>query len=77
MKEHLEIFANLKGVNEASLDSVVTEMIDEVSSCLYLSSGLRSFVSKFILTELALYLVKFTWSLANLDVHLTKVVCIV
>ncbi|KAH7855874.1 hypothetical protein Vadar_029947 [Vaccinium darrowii] len=30
VKEHLEIFANLKGVNEASLDSAVTEMIDEV-----------------------------------------------
>lgn len=38
VKEHLEIFANLKGVNEASLDSAVTEMIDEVSSCHYLSS---------------------------------------
>ncbi|XP_058204039.1 ABC transporter A family member 1 isoform X2 [Rhododendron vialii] len=30
VKEHLELFANLKGVNEASLDGVVTEMIDEV-----------------------------------------------
>lgn len=39
VKEHLELFANLKGVNEASLDGVVTEMIDEVSSCHYLSSG--------------------------------------
>lgn len=30
VKEHLEIFANLKGVHKDSLDNVVTEMIDEV-----------------------------------------------
>ncbi|KAA8517124.1 hypothetical protein F0562_017417 [Nyssa sinensis] len=30
VKEHLEIFANLKGVKEDSLASAVTEMIDEV-----------------------------------------------
>ncbi|XAR68503.1 Maltose-transporting ATPase [Bertholletia excelsa] len=30
VKEHLELFANLKGVNDDSLDRVVTEMIDEV-----------------------------------------------
>ncbi|XP_076938168.1 ABC transporter A family member 1-like, partial [Bidens hawaiensis] len=30
VKEHLEIFANIKGVNVESLDSSVTEMVDEV-----------------------------------------------
>lgn len=30
VKEHLEIFANIKGVNEDSLESIVTEMVDEV-----------------------------------------------
>ncbi|KAJ9543250.1 hypothetical protein OSB04_022957 [Centaurea solstitialis] len=30
VKEHLEIFANIKGVNEESLGSSVTEMVDEV-----------------------------------------------
>lgn len=32
VKEHLEIFAELKGVNPNTLDSVVSEMVDEVSS---------------------------------------------
>lgn len=31
VKEHLEIFANIKGVSEDKIDSVVTEMADEVS----------------------------------------------
>lgn len=31
VKEHLEIFANIKGVSEDKIDSVVTEMVDEVS----------------------------------------------
>ncbi|KAL8261643.1 hypothetical protein R6Q59_025692 [Mikania micrantha] len=30
VKEHLEIFANIKGVNEESLDNSVTEMVEEV-----------------------------------------------
>ncbi|CAI9301359.1 unnamed protein product [Lactuca saligna] len=30
VKEHLEIFANIKGVSEESLESSVTEMVDEV-----------------------------------------------
>lgn len=30
VKEHLEIFANIKGVNEESLENSVTEMVDEV-----------------------------------------------
>ncbi|KAI7740196.1 hypothetical protein M8C21_031110, partial [Ambrosia artemisiifolia] len=30
VKEHLEIFADIKGVNKESLDSSVTEMVDEV-----------------------------------------------
>ncbi|KAL3533759.1 hypothetical protein ACH5RR_007280, partial [Cinchona calisaya] len=30
VKEHLEIFAIIKGVDEDSLDSIVTEMVDEV-----------------------------------------------
>nr|XP_043635410.1 ABC transporter A family member 1 [Erigeron canadensis] len=30
VKEHLEIFANIKGVNEESLEHIVTEMADEV-----------------------------------------------
>lgn len=32
VKEHLEIFASIKGVGEESLDSIVTEMVDEVST---------------------------------------------
>lgn len=31
MKEHLEIFANIKGVNEDCLENVVIEMAEEVS----------------------------------------------
>ena len=32
VREHLEIFAILKGVKEEILERVVTDMIDEVSS---------------------------------------------
>lgn len=32
VREHLDIFAILKGVKEEFLESVVTDMIDEVSS---------------------------------------------
>ena len=32
MKEHLEIFAILKGVEEDALERVVTHMVDQVSS---------------------------------------------
>jgi ATP-binding cassette subfamily A (ABC1) protein 3 len=32
VREHLEIFAILKGVKEEFLERVVTDMIDEVSS---------------------------------------------
>jgi len=31
VKEHLEIFADLKGVSEDSKEKAVTEMVDEVS----------------------------------------------
>lgn len=31
MKEHLELFATIKGIDEDSLESVVIEMVDEVS----------------------------------------------
>lgn len=31
MKEHFEIFSNLKGVNEDYLEKAVTEMAEEVS----------------------------------------------
>lgn len=31
MREHLEMFAVLKGVKEELLESVVAEMVDEVS----------------------------------------------
>lgn len=41
VKEHLEIFANIKGVNEESLESSVTEMVDEVG----LADKLNTFVS--------------------------------
>ena len=35
VKEHLEIFAILKGVNEEFLERVVIDMIDEVSFSLH------------------------------------------
>ena len=41
VKEHLEVFANLKGVKEDSLERVVAEMIDEVSTLHYLSPGVK------------------------------------
>lgn len=31
MKEHLELFATIKGVDEDSLEHTVIEMVDEVS----------------------------------------------
>ncbi|KAL3632486.1 Phospholipid-transporting ATPase abca1 [Castilleja foliolosa] len=41
VKEHLEIFANIKGVNEDCLQNVVTEMVEEVG----LADKLNTFVS--------------------------------
>ena len=38
VKEHLEIFATIKGVDEDSIDSSVTEVVDEVSSQLLYSA---------------------------------------
>ncbi|RVW16546.1 ABC transporter A family member 1 [Vitis vinifera] len=49
VKEHLEIFAILKGVTENFLESAVTEMVDEVSSGLCLLFG--SFMHMLIKTS--------------------------
>lgn len=46
MKEHLEIFADLKGVSEDSKEKAVIEMVDEVSFSLstITINGLRCYI---------------------------------